>query len=137
MSKILIVEDSPDDLFLLRRAFSKLELDHLLEVATDGDAAIEYLQNPDKIRPRLVLLDLKLQKRSGFEVLAWIRQHPELKHLPVVILSSSTEPNDLQRAYELGANGYLEKPSLPEHMEAITQASSDFWLKWNHLPQMN
>lgn len=137
MSKILIVEDSPDDLFLLRRAFVKLELDHLLEVATDGNAAIEYLQNPDKIRPRLVLLDLKLQKRSGFEVLAWIRQHPELKHLPVVILSSSTEPNDLKRAYELGANGYLEKPSLPEHMEAITQASSDFWLKWNHLPQMN
>ncbi len=134
MSKILIVEDSPDDLFLLRRAFIKLELDHLLEVVTDGDAAIDYFQNPNNIRPRLVLLDLKLQKRSGFEVLAWIRQHPELKHVPVVIFSSSTEPKDLQRAYELGANGYLEKPSQPEDMQAITQASSDFWLKWNHIP---
>ncbi len=137
MSRILIVEDSPDDLFLLKRAFAKLELAHLLEVVTDGEAAIEYFQNPDKVRPRLVLLDLNLPKRSGFEVLAWIRQHPELKHVPVVIFSSSTEPKDLQRAYDLGANGYLEKPSLPEHMEAITQASSDFWLKWNHLPHVN
>jgi CheY-like chemotaxis protein len=136
MSKILMVDDSSDDLFLLKRAFLKLELEHLIEVVTDGDAAVEYLQNPNNIRPRLVLLDLKLPKRSGLEVLAWIRQNSELKHLPVVILSSSTEPNDLQRAYDLGANGYLEKPNTPEHLEAMTQASSDFWLKWNQLPQM-
>lgn len=129
-----MVEDSADDYLLLRRAFAKLNLEHLLELVTDGDAAISYLQNPNKPRPELVLLDLNLPKRSGFEVLGWIRQQAQIKYLPVVIFSSSTEPNDLQRAYALGANGYLEKPSLPGQLEAVVQASSDFWLRWNQTP---
>lgn len=131
---MLVVEDSADDYLLLRRAFAKLNLEHLLELVTDGDAAISYLQNPNKPRPELVLLDLNLPKRSGFEVLGWIRQQAQIKYLPVVIFSSSTEPNDLQRAYALGANGYLEKPSLPGQLEAVVQASSDFWLRWNQTP---
>jgi CheY-like chemotaxis protein len=134
MSRVLVVEDSADDLLLLRRAFAKLKLEHLVEVATDGEVAIVYLEDPNKPRPELVLLDLNLPKRSGFEVLGWIRQQAQIKHLPVVILSSSSEPNDLKRAYVLGANGYLEKPSIPGDFEAIVQASSDFWLRWNQTP---
>jgi CheY-like chemotaxis protein len=134
MSRVLVVEDSADDLLLLRRAFAKLNLEQLIEVATDGEAAISYLKDPNKPHPELVLLDLNLPKRSGFEVLGWIRQHAHVKHLPVVILSSSSEPNDLKRAYALGANGYLEKTSIPEQLQAIVQASSDFWLRWNQTP---
>jgi CheY-like chemotaxis protein len=134
MSKVLVVEDSADDLLLLRRAFSKLKLEQMLEVVTDGEAAISYFEDSNKPRPDLVLLDLNLPKRSGFEVLGWIRQQAQLKHLPVVILSSSTEPNDLKRAYALGASGYLEKPSVPGHLEAIVEASSNFWLRWNQTP---
>jgi CheY-like chemotaxis protein len=134
MSRVLVVEDSADDLLLLRRAFAKLNLEHLIEVVCDGEAAILYLKDPNKPRPDLVLLDLNLPKRSGFEVLGWVRQQAQLKYLPVVILSSSTEPNDLQRAYALGTNAYLEKPSVPGHLEAIVQASIDFWLRWNQTP---
>jgi CheY-like chemotaxis protein len=131
MKKILVVDDSPDDLFLLKRVFNKLDLGHVVEIANNGEEAIRYLENPDKPRPTMVLLDLHMPKLSGFEVLAWIRGHNDLKHLPVVIFSSSIEPSDLTRAYSLGANGYLEKPSMPGVLETMIQTSSQYWLKWN------
>jgi CheY-like chemotaxis protein len=131
MKKILIVDDSLDDIFLLKRVFKKLELGHVIEVVNNGEEALVYLENPNKPRPTMVLLDLHMPKLSGFDVLAWIRAHKDLKHLPVVIFSSSIEPSDLTRAYNLGANGYLEKPSMPEVLETMIQASSQYWLKWN------
>ncbi len=134
MKKILVVDDSPDDIFLLKRVFNKLELGQLIEIANNGEEAIHYLENPDKPCPTMVLLDLHMPKLSGFDVLAWIRGHKDLKHLPVVIFSSSTEPSDLTRAYNLGANGYLEKPSQPEVLESMLQVSSQYWLKWNQAP---
>jgi len=102
-----VAEDSPDDLFLLTRAFHKAGLDHLLLTAGDGEAAIHYLQSHPA--PDLVVLDLKLPRLNGFEVLQQIRRTPKLKSLPVVMLSSSPVPEDKQRAKDLGASDYFVK----------------------------
>ena len=134
MTNVLIVEDSLDDLFLLRRIFNKLKLEHQIQSVQDGDAAIRYLEDPTKPRPKLILLDLHLPKVSGFEVIAWVRGHSELRNLPIVILTSSSEPQDLKRAYDLGANGYLVKPGVLDQLQTMMQASSDFWLESNQVP---
>ena len=134
MTSVLIVEDSVDDLFLLKRIFGKLRLEHQIQSVQDGNAAIRYLEDPTKPRPKLMLLDLQLPKLSGFEVLSWVRGHSELRNLPVVILTSSSEPQDLRRAYALGANGYLVKHGALEQLQTMMQASSDFWLESNQIP---
>jgi DNA-binding response OmpR family regulator len=130
---MLIVEDDPDDLALLRRAFSKAAVDARYDVATDGDAAIAALEQAAAAgeRPRVVLLDLKLPRRSGFEVLEWIRAHLELRRTPVVILTSSDTNRDLTRAYDLGANSYLVKPVLPSALTAMVANIDAYWLKMN------
>src|SRR5438270_829679 len=105
-ASILLVEDNDDDVLLVRRAFAKAKLGTPLAVVRDGDAAVEYLGGggpyADRERhplPALVLLDLKLPRRSGFEVLEWVRRHPVLRRLPVVVLTSSKETADVDRAY--------------------------------------
>ena len=136
MIKMLVVEDSQDDLFLLMLALKKLKLDLNVDTVNDGDAAIAYFENTAIARPKFIFLDLHLPKRSGFEVISWIRQHPDLKNLPIVVLTSSNEPQDLQRAYDLGANGYLVKPGLLEQLDEIVRSSTDFWLRYNQTPTM-
>jgi CheY-like chemotaxis protein len=136
MIKMLIVEDSEDDLFLLMRALKKLKLELNVDTVSDGDAAIAYFENTSKARPKFVFLDLNLPKKSGFEVITWIRQNADLKNLPIVVLTSSNEPQDLQRAYDLGANGYLVKPGLLEQLDEIIRSSTDFWLRHNQTPIM-
>lgn len=110
---ILVVEDSDDDLFLFRRLLSKAGIAHPLNVATNGQAAIEQLtaslRGPADELPHLIFLDLKLPLRSGFEVLQWIRSQSALRELVVIVLSSSAEARDVKRAYEVGAQGYLVK----------------------------
>lgn len=111
---ILLVEDSEDDLFLFRRLLTKAEITNPLQVATNGQAAIDQLTQivaaptPAAV-PGIVFLDLKLPLRSGFEVLQWIGGQPALKRTVVIVLSSSAESRDVKRAYELGADGYLVK----------------------------
>src|SRR5947207_15017530 len=102
---------------MVRRSFTKASLQGTLDVVDDGDKAVAYLAGhggfADRARhplPVLLLLDLKLPRRSGLEVLAWVRQQPTLKRLPVVVLTSSEESADINRAYDLGANSYLVKP---------------------------
>jgi len=114
---ILLVEDDPDSVTLLQRAFRKAGLTNALQVVEDGEQAVRYLSGQEPYAdperhplPVLVLLDLKLPRKSGFEVLAWLRREPDLRHLPVVVLTSSREPSDIKRAYDLGANSYLVKP---------------------------
>jgi len=85
--------------------------------------------------PRLVLLDLKLPRKSGFEVLVWVRQRPELRTLPIVIFTSSAHDHDVHRAYELGANAYLVKPSSLDQLFETVKAIKDFWLTLNRIPQ--
>jgi CheY-like chemotaxis protein len=124
---ILLVEDSEDDVFLMERALQKANLLNPLQVATDGQQALDYLEGKgkftDRLRhpiPALIFLDLKLPYVHGFEVLAWIRRHATLKELPVVILTSSPEERDRKKAEELGVSGYLVKPPTREMiLEAV------------------
>ncbi len=114
-SQVLLVEDNPEDIILTQRAFQKGNLPYDLVVAHDGLEALDYLfgwnssnKNSD-IRPMLILLDLKLPKIDGFEVLEQIRKNPNTILLPVVILSTSLEYRDIEKSYRLGANCYIQK----------------------------
>jgi len=116
---VLVVEDDSNDVLLLQRAFRKGGLTHVLQVVHDGEEAISYLigEGPYDDRskyplPALMLLDLKMPRKSGLEVLDWLRQQTnELKKLPVIVLTSSRLTEDVDRAYGLGANSYMAKPS--------------------------
>jgi CheY-like chemotaxis protein len=137
-STILLVEDDPADVFRIQRAFRKTSLASSLEVVTDGEKAIYYLsgQQPYQDRdrypvPTLVLLDLKLPRRSGFEVLSWLRNESNIKHLPVVVLTSSDQQVDIERAYALGANSYLTKPPAPNALQEMVQVVELYWLSFN------
>lgn len=140
---ILIVEDDPDDRFLIQRAFQKSKLTNPLRLVGDGDEALAYLLgegafadrniNPD---PAVVLLDLKLPRRSGLEVLEWIRGRPApIGHLPVVVLTSSRESSDLQRAYDLGANSYLVKPVDFDGLLNMVATVGLYWTVMNEVPE--
>lgn len=131
---ILVVEDEPNDALLLRRAFGKAHLDNPIQVVPEGEAAIAYLSGeaPYVDRnlyplPALMLLDLKLPRMSGFEVLVWLRQQPGLKRLPVVVLTSSGQKIDVDRAYELGASSYLVKPVSFEELLVMVKALNLYW----------
>jgi CheY-like chemotaxis protein len=115
---ILMAEDDDNDVFLIKRAFHQAQFENPLQVVETGDQAIAYLKGDahynDREKypiPALVLLDLKMPGKNGFEVLSWIRQHPEFNSTPVVVLTSSQESADINRAYALGANSYLVKPA--------------------------
>ncbi|HEY3757271.1 MAG TPA: response regulator [Opitutaceae bacterium] len=115
---VLYAEDSEDDAFLLQRAFSQAGVSNPLVVVPNGKAVVHYLSatGPYTDRtshpfPRLVLLDIKMPHRTGLDVLCWIRQQPELRHLTVIMLTASAQDRDVSSAYSLGANGYLVKPS--------------------------
>lgn len=130
---ILHVEDDPADRLILGRTFEKVAPDVRLCVAKDGEEAVAYLSGEgdysDRSRnpfPQIVLLDLKLPRRSGFEVLEWIRKDSRLKDLPVFILSSSREVADIERAYALGANSYLVKSVDLEDMRNLARGIRDY-----------
>src|SRR5436309_1950863 len=115
---LLIVEDDDNDFVFLKEALTVEKLETKVQRACDGVEAIEYLAGEGEFaardvyyHPQLLLLDLKMPRKIGFEVLAWIRKHPSLARLPVVIFSSSEEPADVKKASLLGANAYLVKPS--------------------------
>ena len=140
---ILLVEDDPNDVFLIQRAFRKANLANPIQVMNDGEAAVQYLsgQEPyaDRDRyplPILMLLDLKLPRRSGLDVLEWLKQQPKLKRLPVVVLTSSREHIDLNRAYDLGANSYLVKPVAFDSLLNMVQTLNQYWLIINESPNL-
>ncbi|HZZ57331.1 MAG TPA: response regulator [Opitutaceae bacterium] len=121
---ILVVEDSPDDVFFLQRALRHAHVDAELRVVTNGKEAQDYLagQGPHSNRrkspfPWMVLLDLRLPLISGLEVLAWMRARSDLKDLPVIVLTSSLEDSDMRRTFELGVTSYLVKPPTAEMVE--------------------
>jgi DNA-binding response OmpR family regulator len=132
-ASMLIVEDDPDDLALLKRAFSKAAVEASYQVAVDGDAAISALEEAvsEGSGLKVVLLDLKLPRRSGFEVLQWMRSHLLLRRTPVVILTSSDTNSDLSRAYDLGANSYLVKPVIPASLTTMVAQIDSYWLRLN------
>ena len=138
---ILLVEDNPDDEALTVRAFRKSNLSNDVVVAHDGVEALEYLfaegayadRDPREV-PNLVLLDIKLPKLDGLEVLQRIRENEHTHMLPVVMLTSSKEQDDLARSYSLGANSYIRKPvDFSQFMTAIQQLGL-YWLVLNERP---
>lgn len=124
---LLIVEDNEDDLFFMKRAIAAAGIPLIVDAAPDGQAAIDYLQAPDHC-PVLVFLDLKLPHKSGLEVLEWIRSRPELRTLIVLVLTSSREDSDVERAYFLGANSFLVKPPSGGQLNALIKLVKDYWI---------
>jgi CheY-like chemotaxis protein len=140
---ILLVEDSPDDALLIQRAFRKANLANPVQLVRDGEEAVAYLSGKapydDRIRfplPVFMLLDLKLPRRSGLEVLAWLRQESVVKRLPVVVLTSSRESVDVNRAYDLGVNSYLTKPVGFEALLEMVKNVNLYWLVLNEHPEI-
>ena len=138
---ILLVEDDANDVLLLQRAFHKAGLRDTLRVVRDGEQAIHYLRGQDPYHQRdrfpvpfMMLLDLKMPGTDGFEVLHWVRSHPELRRLLVVVLTSSNLQADVDRAYELGANSYLVKPVEFEQMVHMIQRFEAYWKEINRTP---
>lgn len=138
---ILHVEDEEADIFLLQRALKKAGVQLPLKAVTDGQAALDYLSGAEPFADRqqnplpcLILLDLKLPKQSGFDVLKWLRQNANLRTIVVIVLSSSADPKDVDRAYELGANSFIQKPSDLEQTVRLAQVFKDWWLTYNRFP---
>ena len=142
---VLLVEDDPADFRLIQRAFSKSTQSFDMFRLTNGDDAVSYLSGeaPYENRamhpmPCVVLLDLKIPRRSGFEVLQWLRnQSSAISRLPVVVLTSSRHSVDINRAYDLGANSYLVKPENSAQLEQLASQFHIYWLKLNELPNVN
>lgn len=135
---ILLAEDDKDHVLLFQRAFHKANLVNPLTVVRDGEEAIHYLEGRgefgDRRRhplPSLLLLDLKMPKRSGFEVLDWVRGNPKYRSLPVVVLTSSNEASDVQKAYALGVNSYLVKPVNFPDLLHLVKAIGIYWMILN------
>jgi two-component system, response regulator len=131
---ILLVEDNPDDEALTLRAFKKSNLGNEVVVARDGVEALEFLMNHELELPKLVLLDLKLPKLDGMDVLKRVRADERTRLLPVVVLTSSKEQEDLLKSYALGANSYIRKPvDFNQFIQAIQQLGL-YWLVLNESP---
>lgn len=132
--EILLVEDSQDDAELTIRAITSNKITNRIQLVKDGVEAIRFLKASDAL-PRLVLLDLKLPRMDGLEVLKEIRENPRTRTLPVVILTSSREEPDIARAYELGVNSYIVKPvEFEGFVKAVTDAGL-YWLLLNEPPR--
>jgi CheY-like chemotaxis protein len=139
-NKILHVEDNPDDVMLMSLAFNKAGIGARLQVANDGFEAITALETtavPGISPPICVLLDVKLPRMSGLEVLSWIRSQPHLKRLPVILLTSSHESSDVNRAYDLGANSFLVKPPDLESLTMLVKTVAHYWVQTNIRPVVN
>jgi len=141
-AEILLVEDNPSDVALTLHAFKSANLANVIHVARDGVEAIEFLFGngsdipPMLPMPRLVLLDLKLPRLDGHEVLKRIKADPRTRGLPVVVLTSSAEERDVMRSYEVGANSYIIKPVDFEQFTEAVRDIGKYWLIINH-PQGN
>ena len=135
---ILLVEDDENDVLVMKMALEKVGLTCPIRIASDGREAQDYLSGTGQFAdrheyplPYLIFLDLKLPRVMGLEVLKWVREQPEFDSIIVLILSSSSMPEDLQSAYRLHANGYLVKPYSLEKLELMTQAIKEFWFIQN------
>lgn len=141
-ASILIAEDNEDDRFLLTEAVRLAGIAAPVRFVEDGRKAVDYLSGSggyaDRTRfpmPSLVILDYKMPLKNGLEVLEWIRAS-ELKRLPVLILSASSLPGDVERAYDLHVNAYLMKPSSVEDLTNLMRAVDAFWLGFNEYPRV-
>ncbi|MBC8505714.1 MAG: response regulator [Anaerolineales bacterium] len=137
--EILLVEDNPDHVELILDALQNNGLINALKIVNDGKAALDYLfqrgDYVDATKPGLVLLDINLPKIDGIEVLRQIKKDPELKTIPVIILSTSDNDEDIERCYGNGANSYIVKPVDFEKFRQAIQELKMYWIVSNRLPQ--
>jgi two-component system, response regulator len=141
--EILIVEDTPEDLDLAMRSLRKAKISNHIHVARDGEEALEFIfcEGPFTERkmedgPKVILLDLKLPKIDGLEVLRRIKHDPRTKSIPIVVLTSSREQNDVVESYDLGVNSYIVKPVNFEQFSEAVQKLGMYWLLLNHPPTL-
>lgn len=141
---VLLVDDDPDERFITRQAWAQAGIAPPLREADGGDAAIAYLSGSgeyaDRARfpsPLLVLLDVKMPGVTGFAVLSWIRASEDFARLPVIMLTASTSPQDVDEAYRRGANSFLVKPSSLEELVAMLRALDRYWFAFNEFPFPN
>jgi chemotaxis family two-component system response regulator Rcp1 len=138
MIDILLIEDNPGDVILIKEALKEGQAQNKLTVLGDGEAALSFLRKEGEYkkssRPDLVLLDLNMPRKDGREVLAEIKTDPELKNIPVVILTSSEAQQDIINAYNLQANCYITKPVDLKKFFSVVKLIEDFWLKTVKLP---
>ena len=136
--EILLVEDNPGDVRLTQEGFREGKVTNNLHVVTDGVEAMEFLRKEggfsDSPRPDLILLDLNLPKKSGTEVLEEIKSDPDLRHIPVVMLTTSRDEQDILKSYELHCNCYITKPVGFQQFMEVVKSISEFWLMVVELP---
>ncbi|EEF58042.1 response regulator [Pedosphaera parvula] len=140
---ILYVDDDENDVLLLKHALRCCKLSFNLQVVNDPERASAYLGGQDIYAdrklypiPSLVLLDLKMPRMNGMEVLAWIRSQPALKHLVVIVFTASNQASEVNRAYEMGANSYLVKPVELELLVEIVKGMTQYWMTLNEQPAL-
>jgi CheY-like chemotaxis protein len=140
-SVILLAEDRDDDIHLIRKAFARAYVTSPLHIVKDGEETVAYLKGEGKYSnraeyplPDLLLLDLKMPRMDGFEVLKWIRQQPELSTLRVVVLTSSEDMRDVNVAYKLGANSFMVKPMDFQNFVEMSKFLSGYWLRMSKAP---
>ena len=136
LRSILIAEDDENDVLFLRRSFKQVELTNPVHFAHDGQDAVDFLSQPRSATttlPSLIILDLKMPRLNGLEVLEWIRRQPALRCLPVLMFSSSNRRDDIESAYALGANGFLVKPASTVQREVIARFFKS-WIMLNEVP---
>jgi CheY-like chemotaxis protein len=131
---ILLVEDEENDAMLVKMAFKKNNIQNPVQWAHDGLEAIAYLNGEgvyaDRARhpfPEVLILDLKMPRMNGLELLTWIREHPEFRVIPTIIMTSSRQDPDIEKAYSLGANTYMLKPSSFEELARLVKLAHDYW----------
>ena len=140
---ILLVDDDEDEILLTRRAFERMRIGNPVRVAKNGEEAIEYLAGKgafaDRAKnplPTLILLDVKMPRKGGHEVLEWLKAQPQLRRIPVVMLTSSKDPSDVNRAYDLGVNSYLVKPLSFDGLNEIARTLNLYWIMTNAAPDV-
>ncbi len=137
--RIVMADDDRDDQLMMKRAFDKAGLSNPLEFVNDGEELMYYLRKAGSFEsaevPDLILLDLNMPRKNGWEALQELKADPELRRIPVIILTSSCSDYDLLRSYDLGANSYIAKPMDIDGLVGIVKALALYWFKTVHLPE--
>ena len=138
---VLMAEDDENDIVFLQRAFRQAEVPNSLQVVQDGQDVIDYLSGAGSFSnrslyplPGLLLLDLKMPRKTGLQVLEWIRDQEALRVLPIIVFSSSVHSSDIETAYRKGANAFVTKPSGAPERTRLVHVIKEFWLTMNQLP---